>query len=115
MRHGIYENRILAVLKKEHLISISSIHKKIPEADFSTIFRTVDRLSTRGLVRAVHVNKDMVLYELSDEHNLHDHFLCVDCGNIETIVVTRNNIQTRNVGGIVDVLVRGHCMECIRK
>jgi len=115
MRYGECENRILDVLKKSHLLSLSDIHKRVPDAAFSTIFRTVNRLCVRGFVRAVHINKDTVLYELNDEHNTHDHFMCVDCGRIEIISVARNGIRTRDVGSVVDVLVRGHCAECIIK
>lgn len=116
MRHGVYENRILEVLKKTHLISLSGIHKKIPDADFSTVFRIINRLQSRGLVRGVYIQKDIALYELHLENSTHDHFLCVDCGNIEIITIPRKNIRTSDAGSVVeDVLVRGRCAECISK
>ncbi len=109
MRTNIYKEKVLGAFKGAHLLSITDIQRKIPKADFSTIFRNLDQLCRAGMVRKVTVSKDVVLYEVVDEGHRHDHFVCSDCGVIETIYVPVRSITK---GRVHDVVVHGMCEKC---
>ncbi len=97
----------MKLLKKKHLLSIAQIHKALPDADYSTVFRNVEQLLKAKEIKRVVVDNKSVVYESS--HESHDHFICNDCGLIESIDIPHVSIQGRKVD---DVTVRGMCDEC---
>lgn len=109
MRTSVYKNKIIDILQKNHLMSISDIHKGLPDADFSTIFRNINSLCEIGKVKKITLDKDVVVYELVDGHS-HDHFMCDDCGRIESIHLERKIKVGNNI--VKDILFRGTCEEC---
>lgn len=109
MRVSLYKEQILDLLKSSHLLSMTEINQQISGADFSTIFRNVEQLCAEGLVRKVVVAKDVILYEIAEKNHRHDHFVCTDCGTIESIQLPKKIIGKSKVS---DVLVRGVCEEC---
>ena len=109
MRTNVYKEKILAAFKEAHLLSIADIQAKITKADFSTIFRNVEQLCIEGLVRKVTISKDSVLYELVEKKHRHDHFVCTDCGTIESIHLPKRIVSK---GSVTEVLVRGTCGSC---
>ncbi len=111
MRTNVYKEKILDLLKKSHLLSIPAIQEKIPKADFSTIFRNLQNLCTAGVVRKVTISKDSILYEMAEPNHRHDHFVCTDCGTIESIHLPKKIISK---GTVDDVLVRGTCGDCVK-
>jgi Fe2+ or Zn2+ uptake regulation protein len=88
MRLNVYKDKVLAILEKDHLLSIADICKKLGGVDFSTVFRNVEHLVAEGLIKKIFVNKDMVLYEAGGIH-MHDHFVCNNCGTIESVHVSK--------------------------
>jgi Fe2+ or Zn2+ uptake regulation protein len=110
MRYSIYKNKILETLKKSHLLSITEIQRKIGGVDFSTIFRNVEKLEKDGAVRKVYVNKEHVFYEAINEKKKHEHFVCNQCGVIESVKLPKT-LEFK--GKIVkDILLRGECNKC---
>lgn len=112
MRTNVYKEKILAVLKKSHLLSIPAIQTKLAKADFSTVFRNLEQLCMVGLVRKVVISKDSILYEISEASHRHDHFVCTGCGTIESIHLPKKIVSS---GTVDDVLVRGTCNDCIQQ
>jgi Fe2+ or Zn2+ uptake regulation protein len=111
MRTNIYKQKILSVLHKGHLLSIADIHKAIPEADYSTIFRNIEQLLGTNEIKKVMIDTKSIAYE-SGDHG-HDHFICNDCGLVESIHLP----QTKNVlrhKTVTDITVRGLCTECTK-
>jgi Fe2+ or Zn2+ uptake regulation protein len=108
MRLNVYKDKVLAILEKEHLLSIADIREKLSGVDFSTVFRNVEQLVAEGMVKKVVISKDTVLYEVIRAHT-HDHFICNDCGKVEEIHVPRTSIKNRKID---DITVRGSCTEC---
>jgi Fe2+ or Zn2+ uptake regulation protein len=53
------------------------------------------------------VDNKSVAYESASES--HDHFICNDCGTVETIDIPHNSIKGRKVD---DITVRGSCNKC---
>jgi len=107
MRTNIYKNQIVNLLKKKHLLTIAQIHKAIPNADYSTVFRNVEQLLKNSVIKRVLVDSKSIAYESASES--HDHFICNDCGKIESIQIPHNLIEGRKID---DITVRGSCVDC---
>lgn len=110
MRTNIYKNKILTVLEKNHLLSISDIHKKIKGADFSTIYRNVEKLVSEDEIKKVIFDKDNVVYEINNKSDNHDHFLCIKCGDVEEMHISSNKLLTNHT--VTDIIIRGLCFAC---
>jgi Fe2+ or Zn2+ uptake regulation protein len=107
MRTNVYKEQILNLLRTRHLLTIAEIHKAIPEANYSTVFRNVEQLLNDKEIKKVMINNKHIAYESSKEN--HDHFICNDCGTIEAIHIP----HTLTKGYIVnDITVRGSCNKC---
>ncbi len=106
MSKNTYKEKILTLLNKNHLLSISEIHKNIPDADYSTIFRNVEQLVKEEKIKKIIIDKNTTNYEKL-EHN-HYHFICNNCEKIEEV---KEKIKLKNKE-VVDVLIRGYCEKC---
>lgn len=115
MRTNIYKEKILQILSNNHLLSISDIREQIEKADHSTIYRNVEQMVYDGILRKIVLDKNTVLYESIGNNGTHDHFLCIDCGDFESIQSTYalSTFSDRRV--VHDVLVRGLCKKCNEK
>lgn len=107
MRTNIYKEKILSLLRKKHLLTIAEIHKAIPDADYSTVFRNVEQLLKDKEIKKVMIDNKSIAYESSKDS--HDHFICNDCGTVESIHIPHNSIKGRKVD---DITVRGSCNKC---
>jgi Fe2+ or Zn2+ uptake regulation protein len=109
MKVNLHKNKILNILKKDHLLTISEIHKKIPEVDYSTVFRNIEQLLEDGQIRKVLVNKKITGYEKLDDN--HYHFICNNCGKVEPIreKIMSNRLKDKEV---TDIVIRGKCHGC---
>jgi Fe2+ or Zn2+ uptake regulation protein len=112
MRTNVYKEKVLEALKKSHLLSISDIHKNVSDADYSTVYRNVKQLVAEKQVRKVVLDKGSVMYELSNYEQGHDHFLCLDCGEVEEIQLSRKSVPISKKHTIHDLLIRGVCDHC---
>jgi len=108
MRTNIYKEKILKLLQKRHLLTIAEIHKAIPEADYSTIFRNVESLLVGKKIKKVMIRNKSIAYESAGDN--HDHFICNDCGIVESIHISHKSIKGRKVD---DITVRGSCGKCL--
>jgi Fe2+ or Zn2+ uptake regulation protein len=108
MRTNIYKEHIIKLFSKKHLLTIPEIHRAISNADYSTIFRNIEKLLDDKKIKRVIVNNKIIAYESIKES--HDHFICNDCGKIEEISMPHNSINGRSVE---DITVRGRCNKCI--
>ncbi|MCA9352844.1 transcriptional repressor [Patescibacteria group bacterium] len=111
MRTNIYKNKIVALLKNNHLLSIADIHTKIKGADYSTIYRNVEQLVAAGTIKRVVLGKDTVMYEMANEHDQHDHFVCTNCGLVDEVEQLSRPLPIGKYV-ITDVLFRGVCHKC---
>lgn len=107
MRTNIYKEKIISLLRKKHLLTIAEIHKAIPEADYSTIFRNVEHLLAGKVIKKVMIDNKSIAYESAMDS--HDHFICNNCGTVESIHIPHKSIKGRKVD---DITVRGSCNKC---
>lgn len=107
MRTSVYKDRIVSLLREQHLLTIAQIHQAIPEADYSTIFRNVEQLLKLKKLRKLVIDGKSPAYELADSR--HDHFICNDCGQVEEVTIALPSLHGRTVD---EVTVRGTCKTC---
>jgi len=112
MRTNIYKDKIIKLLSRKHLLSIADIHKTLPEADYSTVYRNIEQLTSDKKIKKVVLDKGVVLYEINNEQNNHDHFVCNDCGSVEELERVDIDLVFLKNHNITDVLVRGVCQGC---
>lgn len=112
MRTNTYKEKIIKILKKNHLLSISDIHKKISEADYSTVYRNIEQLISENEIKKIIFDKDNIMYEINDTEHSHDHFICNDCGSVDKLERNIMNLDFIKNHNIKDVLVRGLCQKC---
>lgn len=112
MRTSIYKDKIIKLLKKNHLMSIGDIHKLLPKADYSTVYRNVEQLIDDGDIKKIVFEKDKIMYEVSDKNSQHDHFICTNCGSVDEL--ERSSLEFKSLKKYVveDVIVRGICQGC---
>lgn len=106
MNKNVYKDKILSLINKNHLLSISEIHKNIKNADYSTVFRNVESLEKEGKIKKILIDKNNTAYEKSSDD--HYHFICNNCEKIEEV---KENIKIKD-RKITDVLIRGLCKKC---
>ncbi len=112
MKTSPYKDKILKLFQKSNkAMSVAQVHNKIPEADFSTIFRNVEALTKEGKMKKTVIDKDRTVYGLKGNAPQSNHFVCIDCGNVTDIQVSANILK----GGrtkVMEVIIRGLCAAC---
>jgi Fur family ferric uptake transcriptional regulator len=90
--------------------------------DPSTIFRSLTELAEVGVLHRVDLGDGARRFEFiragEDVDGAHPHFLCLDCGKITclqdfTFSLRAVNEQTSQPGKVTEVLLKGHCTECV--
>ncbi len=112
MRTNIYKEKIIQLLKTSHVLSLTDLHRRLPKADFSTVYRNIKQLTATGEIKKIVLAKDNIVYELNNQLEQHDHFLCLNCGQIEEIQVTSKKLLTSGHRKIFDILIKGLCTNC---
>jgi Fur family ferric uptake transcriptional regulator len=112
MRTNQYKKKVLALLKKNHLMSIADIHEHLSEANYTTIYRNVQSLVEEGALKKIVLGKDYIKYEIHEGEHAHDHFVCTDCGDVEELHLPRTDMQVLKNYKVNDLLVRGLCEDC---
>lgn len=90
-------------------MSMTEIQNAIPKADFSTIFRNIETMVKNGEIKKIFINHKETRYELAD--HAHNHFICNDCGDIESLHITLSKTELR-AKNVSDITVRGTCNNC---
>lgn len=112
MRKNIHKSKILSLLKKHHLLKISDIHKKINDVNYSTVYRNITQLVIDKKIKKIVFEKRKVMYELMSVKNQHDHFLCLNCENIEGIKISSHKLILSEKYKIFDIIIKGICRKC---
>jgi len=97
--------------------------------DTSTVFRALNDMAEGGLLRRLELGDHTWRYERAAEespgkreqagHSPHPHFLCVDCGTITCLneidveELQGHQPKASAIGQVTEVLLKGHCRECL--
>lgn len=90
-------------------------------ADKATVFRNLNDMTDAGLLRRTELGDHVWRFEAISEgehsESAHPHFLCVDCGSVsclEDVKLTASSQRaSAHVGEITEILLRGHCNDCM--
>lgn len=59
--------------------------QKLPDTNFSTIYRNLDMLEESGIVHITQIDNGASVYELIETKGHHHHIICKKCGKAEVI------------------------------
>jgi Fe2+ or Zn2+ uptake regulation protein len=114
--------RALILTGDIHTWSLDELHvavrEDIPTAVFSSIFRAVQDLERRNIVRRVDLGDGKVRYEARSSH--HEHIKCTSCGSVAEVpgcvveeATTTVQRRTRFVVTGHQVVFSGLCPKCV--
>ena len=93
--------------------------------DQSTLFRCLNEVAEAGLVTRLDLGDQIRRFEFRESAGeteyTHPHFMCVDCGELScmndfTVSISPSRGPRRDkLGTITEVLIRGHCGNCVGK
>ena len=89
--------------------------------DKATVFRNLNDLVTANVLRRSELGDHVWRFEVIDdsehEHRSHPHFVCVDCGSVSCMEKVELSKKSQSLslafGKITEILLRGHCKNCI--
>ncbi len=98
---------------------LDAVRRRLPTADFSTVFRAMQALERSGLVEQIDLGDGKARYETRREH--HEHIRCTECGTVSEVpgcavqdVVARVQRRTGYQVRSHRVVFAGICRECRR-
>lgn len=120
-------NARIAVLQKLKNSSSPVSHAELSNLlvpigfDKATVFRNLNDLAGVGLVTKTELGDHVWRFEFSDPSNphngFHPHFYCIDCRSVTCL--PENDVQyipstgSPNVDKITEILIKGHCGNCL--
>ena len=89
--------------------------------DKATVFRNLNDMTERGLLRRTEVGDRVWRFEPvregEEQSSVHPHFLCVDCGSVSCMedvqLTAASRKQSKKVGEVTEILLRGRCNACV--
>ena len=91
--------------------------------DQSTVFRSLQELSEAGILSRLDLGDQVRRFELRDaagsDELEHPHFMCVDCGKVSCLdefsfrLSPSRGPRREQLGQITEILLKGHCGDCL--
>lgn len=95
-------------------IIYQAIHKDIPTLSKTTVYNTLNLLVEKGIVSALTIKENEVIYDFIEEP--HAHFHCVECGNIKDIFIGKELLAINSLDGFkideAQINFKGTCVYC---
>ena len=97
------------------------LKNEYPDLSLGTVYRNLTRFKEDGTIRSLGVINGQEHFD--GELNAHDHFLCVECGQILDLArpafLEESIEHLEKTGNLVvrsyDLLLRGPCPDCCKK
>ena len=91
------------------------------DIDKATVFRNLNDMVTANLLRRSELGDHAWRFEIivggKQDHAPHPHFVCVDCGTVacmeEVELTNKSKSASSGFGQITEILLRGHCHDCV--
>lgn len=109
------------ILEVESLFTAKILFDRLKEKmDLVTIYRILDVLKSKGIVREILSSDESKMYELSCKHNpVHPHFSCSECGQILCLKELNNDFLMKFINDFPNYLIEdisiqltGKCPNC---
>jgi len=84
LRRTAKRHRLLELFRKPRAWSVAELHRQLPGADLSTIYRNVDFLRRKGILETVPLRGGQTRFELAQAPH-HAHLVCDRCRCAECI------------------------------
>ena len=107
---------LLDVLSKESRpLTVSDLKTKLPDVDQVTIYRALEALAAKDIVRKVDTKHAYTHYELVATKAHHHHAICASCGRIEDVdLCLPSTLEKEVLGGLQNFAsITGHSLEFI--
>ena len=89
---------------------ITTLNKKKIGVDKVTVFRIVNSLTDKGLLKPIQFNEGKLRYEYAGKPK-HHHFICERCGKIIDVMGCSIHLLERDIEKTKGVLVKRHSLE----
>jgi Fe2+ or Zn2+ uptake regulation protein len=109
----------LAVLKflceQSTPVTVKAIEAKLPKINIVTLYRILDYLCDREIVRRLTHDPKEQYFELADPyHRHHHHTICQNCGKVSDVECQLTLPRLKNfVPQMHIVTIYGHCKTCL--
>lgn len=104
---------ILSVLTYVPL-SAAALHEALKQkgssVDKATVYRTLERFVSLGVVSKIQFDETGARYELIEKSQHHHHIICKSCGNVENIEMNERSLL-KTVGEKTHYKITGHSVE----
>lgn len=104
---------ILKTLRKNHLLTLPELSERLPDIDFSTIYRNIKKFLDEGLVREITLQGGTTSYESTDK--AHDHVVCDSCNTVFPLQLPTSVSSSLPKGFMMregGTIIRGTCTPC---
>ncbi len=107
---------IASILNREpRFLSAAEIHERLERAgarvSLSTVYRTLDRLLTKGDVTARSDPEGEATYMVCEPARHHHHAICANCGRVEDVDCTAMEQFAESLRSLHGFELDGHAME----
>jgi len=107
---------IASILSRDQrFLSAAEIHRAIKRAgarvSLSTVYRTLDRLSSKGEVTARADAEGEVTYMLCEPAQHHHHAICGECGRVEDVSCSAMEQFAQSLRALHGFELNGHALE----
>ncbi len=113
-----------AFLNSKRHITVEELHNIIkaenPNIGSATVYRTMKLLCDSGLCRELNLEDGRIRYEPVQDHEHHDHLICIKCGKFVEIVSPEIERLQNKIARENDFVLKNHrlnlygiCKSCI--
>jgi Fe2+ or Zn2+ uptake regulation protein len=107
LRNTARRRRLLDFLSERRAWTAVELHRELKGANLSTIYRNLQKLMKKGLIREIHLKGSEARYEMSAQPH-HAHLICRSCGRAECVPCPVKISQEH------DLEISGICQKCRR-
>jgi len=107
-----YHDQMIEQFEENHVLSIDDIQEAIPDAKQSEIYKNLMQMEQDGVIERVQT-KGTIKYELAEDYEDHDHFVCTDCDAVKAIHVDAEGVDDHVANGSnFSVTIESVCGDC---
>lgn len=107
---------ILKVFENGDLLDANEVCKKLPNIDRATVYRNLTLFVEQKILREVNIKKGVAHYELNEEGDYHQHFICEGCDKVIPVDVDPELIKFFTPVGVevkdFELNLKGKCEGC---